>query len=299
MKDTMNKILKWVGIILGCAAILIPLGIAVTFMGNPVSALLAQGSSRRYLEENFPDRDFQIAKSGYNFKTGNYYAYIQSPSSQDSHFTVYFDGWGRYQYDTYDSVVNRSTTLSRLDEQYRELVKSALPYEGSPFDISIAFGELKVAELYEVYSYTDVHGNVQTYTLDKGYGLQRSQLVLDGEYDIFALGRDYGSICLYIHDPEVTTQRAAELLQEVKAYLDSQGVPFHAIDFQLCEPRNEDGQNVGKQITLFQFLCSDIREDGLPERVEQHWLIAQEHFAIQDGIKANEDPLFIEKFEIS
>ena len=299
MKDTLNRILKWIGIVLGCAMILIPIYIAVAFFGNPVSAILAHNSSRRYLAENFGDTDFQVVKSGYNFKTGDYYAFIESPTSQDSHFTVYFNGWGQYRYDTYESVTDRYTTLSRLDTQYRELVDSALPEDGSPFDISIAFGELKVAGIREVFSYTDANGDTKTYTIDKEYGIDRASLELDGQYDILALGRDAGCITLYIHDPEVTTKRTAELLLDVKDYLDRQGIPFHAIDFHLCEPRNEQGQNVGKQISLFDFLYSDIYEEGLIDRVEQHWRIAQEHYAIQDGLKAETDIIHAEKQEIS
>ena len=71
----------------------------------------------------------------------------------------------------------------------------------------------------------------------------------------------------------------------MKAYLDEKDIPFHAIEFHLCEPRNEEGQNVGQQITLYDFLYSDIYEDGLLNRVAEHWEIAREHHAIQDGEK--------------
>lgn len=293
MNDTLNKILKWIGIILGCAMILIPLYIAVVLFGNPVSAILTHNGSQQYLEEHFADTDFQISKTGYNFKTGSYYAFIASPSSQDSYFTVSFDGWGRYRYDTYENVINRTTTLSRLDTQYHELVDSGLSEEGTPFDISIVFGELKVAGTQEIFSYTDTNGDTKTYTIEKDYGLDRSNLELDREYDILALGHEAGRIVLYIHDEEVTTERAAALLLEVKAYLDLQGIPFHAINFNLCAPRNEQGQLIGEQITLFDFLYEDIYEEDLHLRVEQHWLAAQEHFAIQDRLKTMEDPLYV------
>lgn len=287
----MKKFVKWLCLIFSIAIVAIILWFAFAFLGNPVSWTVARINTSRYLEKNFGDSHFQVNKVGYNFKTGSYYAFIDSPASQDSYFTVYFDGWGRYKYDTYENVVDKTTTLSRLDEQYRTLVKTGFPYDNGKFDVSIVFGELRVARITEIYTYTDENGNTKEYTLDKNYGFDRSLLELDKEYDIAQIGRDCGSICLYIHDPEVTVERAAELLLEVKAYLDEMGIPFHAIDFNLCEPRNENGQMVGEQITLFDFLYSDIYGDGLVDRVREHWEIAKEHHAVQDGLKSK--PSFI------
>jgi hypothetical protein len=83
----------------------------------------------------------------------------------------------------------------------------------------------------------------------------------------------------------VSVERAAEVLLEFKAYMDEQDLPFHAIDFTLCEPRNAEGQLVGQQITLLEFLYSDIYEDGMIDRVHTSWNITQEHYALQDGLK--------------
>lgn len=265
------------------------------FFGNPISGALAKSSAKRYLKENYAESDFEISRIGYNLKTGGYFAFVESPSSQDSHFTLYFDGWGRYEYDTYDNITSYTTTFSRLHEEYWNLVKSKMPERIGNHDVSIGFGELKISGIIEIYTYMDENGNTVEYTLDKDYGLDRSILELDAEYDIIKLGSDHGCICLYIHDPEVSVDRAAELLLEVKACLDEQGVPFHAIDFSLCEPRNAEGQMVGKQITLYEFLYSDIHEDGLLQRVEASWKITQEHHALQDGLKTKSEYISTEE----
>ena len=101
-----------------------------------------------------------------------------------------------------------------------------------------------------------------------------------------------------VYDKEVTVQKAAELLLQVKAYLDAQCIPFHAMDFDLCEPRNADGQLVGDQISLFEFLYSDIYEDGMIDRVQLYWNITQEHYAIQDGEKVNAELNYLEEFSV-
>lgn len=270
--------------ILFCAAIILTaLYFTFAFLGNPVSWLLAKNGSTQYLEENFSDTDFVISKVGYNFKTGGYYAKVDSPSSQDSYFTIYTNGWGQYEYDTYESVTNGSNTLSRIDREYNALVDGVLAKGIYPFDTSIVIGELRIAGLTEVFSYTDENGDIQHYTMDKEYGLNRSELILDKEYDTHALGAAHGHIVLYVHDPVVSIERAVELLLEIKEYLDESKVPFHAIDFHLCEPRNEEGQMVGDQISVYDFLYSDIHEEGLTDRVQENWDAVQKHHAIQDA----------------
>ena len=259
--------------------------IAFAFFGNPISYLLAKKNARSFMEENFGDSHFQVTKVAYDFKTGSYYAYVDSPTSQDSYFTIYFDEWGRYRYDSYEDITNNHTTYYRLSNQYWDLVRENASDRNSQFDISIYFGDLRVKDIYEIHSYTNEDGETVEYSMDKDYGLDRAILELDKEYDIYQLGRNCGCITLYIHDPDVTVNRAAQLLMEVKDYLDTRNVPFYAINFNLCAPRNEEGQLVDEQITLFDFLYSDIYEEGLVERVQESWDQTQWHYAIQDKEK--------------
>lgn len=282
----MKKFTKWLSVVLLVAVFAFMLYVANAFFGNPVSYLLAKKNASQFMEENFGDSHFQINKVGYDFKRGGYYAFVDSPTSQDCYFTIYLDEWGRYYGDSYEDVTSKYTTLSRINNQYWDLVRDNATDINSRFDTSIYFGDIKIVGVYEIYTYTDENGEAKEYTLDKNYGFDRSLLELDKEYDIYQIGRDCGKICLYIHDPEVSVERAAQLILEFKAYLDEKDIPFHAIDFHLCEPRNEEGQNVGEQITLYDFLYSDIYEEDLVDRVQEHWDIAKEHHAIQDAEKA-------------
>ena len=265
------------------------------FFGNPVSSALAKSTAKRHLEENYPEADFKIIKVSYDMKSGGYNARVESSSSADSHFIISMDGLGRYQDDTYECITNGSNTFSRLHQEYWDLVRAKLPYDH--FSIDIGHGELRAAGTYEIFDYTDENGEHRHYTLTKDYGLDMSTLVLDGEYDIMALGRDHGSLCIYIQDEEISVERAAEVLLELKTHLDEQGLPFYAIDFTLCAPRNEDGMREGPSIRLIEFLYSEIYEEGLIDRVAHSWNITQEHYAIQDGIKAEAQlviPCFID-----
>jgi hypothetical protein len=236
-----------------------------------------------------------IEKVSYDMKSGGYRVYLESPTSIDRHFIIYCDALGRYNDDTSHCITDGSNTYVRLSEQYWDLVREKLPYEH--FDIDIGHGDLRVAGVFEIYGYIDQNGERIHYTLSKDYGLDISTLVQDGEYDILTLGQDYGSLCIDIIDEEVTVERAADVLLELKSLLDEQGLPFHAIDFTLSAPRNENGQKVGPSIRLIEFLYSDIHEDGLADRIQENWNITQEHYAIQDGLIKEAElliPFFIE-----
>lgn len=265
------------------------------FFGNPISSSLAKSTAKRYLEECYPDADFMIDKVSYDMKSGGYRVYVESPTSIDSHFIIYCDALGRYNDDTSSCIADGSNTYSRLSGEYWDLVREKLPYDH--FDIDIGHGDLRVAGVFEIFDFVDENGERTHYTLTKDYGMDISALIPDGEYDILALGREHGSLCIDIIDNEVTVERAAEILLELKDILDSEGLPFHAIDFTLSAPRNENGQKIGPSIRLIEFLYSDIYEEDLVDRVQANWNITQEHAAIQDGLIKEVElliPFFIE-----
>ena len=259
------------------------------FFGNPISSALAKSAAKHHLAKNYPTADFEIAKVSHDMKSGGYHVNVVSPTSIDSHFIIYCDALGRYNDDTSKCIADGSNTYVRLTTEYWDLVREKLPY--SDFDIDIGFGDLRVAGVFEIYDYIDENSEHVHYTLTKDYGLDISALVLDEEYDILAMGRDHGSLNVDIIDEDVTVERAAEVLLELKEQLDELGLTFHAIDFTLCSPRNENGQKVGPSIRLIEFLYSDIYEEGLVNRVQENWNITQEHYAIQDGLKRKSELL--------
>ena len=96
-------------------AIVIPLLIILIFFlpfGNPISDFIVTKRSESYIAENYPDTDYTVEDASYDFKTGNYYVNIISPSSPDSGFTVYSDTKGNIGYDTYeDAVLKKSVEI--------------------------------------------------------------------------------------------------------------------------------------------------------------------------------------------
>ena len=63
-------------------------GVAASFLGDPVSAAIAQKGIDRYLRQQYPHSQLQVKKPVYNFKLGRYTAQVQDPDHVDAHFSV-------------------------------------------------------------------------------------------------------------------------------------------------------------------------------------------------------------------
>lgn len=265
-------------------SVLIVLSIALVpvmfFFGNPLSYLLIPLRGNAYLADNYPDLNVKIEDVSYDPRLG-WSAMAISPTSRDTWFPVFIDGWGNVEGDAYSLVESGSTTADRIAQGYQELAEPVL--EKVPLSVSLSFADLTFKGGQEYYSVPGPDGEMVHYSMEKDYGLDISTLELDAEYDAAALGAKHGRINIYVHDEEVTVERAAEVLLELKAYFDEAGLPFWGMHLNLCEPRNENGQMVGKQISLYDFLYEDIYEEGLVERVQANWDEVQVHYARKDG----------------
>ncbi len=243
------------------------------FFGNPVSYLLAVNSADNYIEENYADYDLEIEKVGYDFKLSGYYAHVVSPSSVDTHFSVYFDLLGRPLHDSFDNVTDGWNTYMRLENEYRSLCEKVLKDVKKNFVSDIDYGEIKNFEYSE-----DYHGKVL-------YGVVLSDLELDYEYDIKEVAKSAGHIVFYYEETELTAEKSAERLLEFKAIFEKHDVPFFAIDFIAQEPKTETNAGNRKEFAVREFLFSDIYEEGLAERLQEAADDLQKYYINEDAKK--------------
>ena len=270
---------KWLRILAGVlgAGILLTLAVfANALLGNPVSAALARRSARQRLSEAHAGSDYVIEDVGYNFKTGGYWVHLRSPSSPDGAFSVYADGLGRYQYDTYEyAVVRRGNTARRLEAAYRAAGDAVFDDPSFPFDTDIEYTEL-------------VFGDS-----DYPYAIPPEELEPDADYDIAALGARAGRLVIYFTDEDVSPERLSELLPAVKARLEAAGVPFRAVDAVLRRPKPEDGSPWSEeQINILDFPAEELEPRGLAERIAEADAQAKAYYAKLDEENAK---LFAEK----
>ena len=243
-------------------------------VGNPVSKWLATSAAQKRLAEVYTDKDYEVERVTFSFKDGNYHAFIVSPSSPDSEFSMSLNWKGQLRWDSYeDRVLSGENTAARINKEYRAATEAVFTSPAFPYYTHIEFGDIE----FNSREWVDVDDL-------PAYALYTEDLVLDQVYDIRELGKAAGHLVLYVYDEDVSVEKAAEILLEVKHLMDAGGVSFHAIDLVLEYPKPEDDspRKEGRVETM-EFLYDDIYEKGLVERVDAANEAAIAHHAKMDA----------------
>ena len=274
-----KRILKIVAFVFAIALIVGVCVFANALVGNPISKAMATNTAEKHLEENFADNDFEIERVSFSFKDGYYHAFIYSPSSIDSDFTILVDMWGKLRYDTYeDRVLSGGNTADRISRDYRAVVDKVLDSQAFPYNEHIGYGDFDF--------YPRVH--LEEYSVPD-YALITEDLTLDAFYDVNELGAKHGKLTIYIDDDTVSYERLAEILLDVRRIFDDSGVKFYVIDCVLEYQKNEDSSKKQEgRVEVREFLYAYIYEDGMVERVKASDEAAKAYYAEQDAEKLKE-----------
>jgi len=274
-----KKILKIAALVVALALIVGVCIFANSLVGNPISKLLATNTAKQYIKENHPDMDYQLDGVTFNFKFVCYNAYFTSPSSPDSSFTLMLGMDGKIVQNYYEAhVIERGNTARRLEEEYRAAVGKVLDNPSFPYNSHIDYGELQFIQE----EYRNAEGVPP-------YALITNELELDGIYDVNELGAKAGKLTIYVYDDTVTVERLAEIILDIKGMLDDAGVRFYVMDCVLEYPKPESGEWKQGRVEVMEFLCSDIYEEGLVERVQASNDAAEDYYDEMDAIKKEEE----------
>lgn len=269
----MKKAVKAILITLAILIVGVILWFVCAFFGNPVSYFLAKNSADDYIAENYTEYNLEIEKVGYDLKSMGYYAKVVSPESIDTHFSVYFDLLGRPVGDTFGSVTDGWNTSMRLENEYRALTDSIEEEIKKYFVTDIFYGEIKTSDFAD------------DYCGKEPYGILPSELILDYDYDINEVGAKAGHIVFYYDETELTADKSAIRLLELKRIFDEKGIKFYAIDFIAQEPKTEDNAGSRKEFAVREFLYSDIYEEGLTQRLQEAADDLQNYYSAEDEKK--------------
>ena len=274
-----KRILKIAAFVFAIALIVGVCVFANALVGNPISKAMATNTAEKHLEENFADKDFEIERVTFSFKDGYYHAFIYSPSSIDSDFTILVDMWGKLRYDTYeDRVLSGGNTADRISRDYRAVVDKVLDSQAFPYNEHIGYGDFDF--------YPRVH--LEEYSVPE-YALITEDLTLDAFYDVNELGAKHGKLTIYIDDDTVSYQRLSEILLDIRRIFDDSGVKFYVIDCVLEYQKNEDSSKKQEgRVEVREFLYADIYEDGMVERVKASDEAANAYYDEQDAEKFKE-----------
>ena len=274
-----KKILKIAAFVVALALIVGVCIFANSLVGNPISKMLATNTAKQYIKENHPDMDYQLDGVTFNFKFVCYNAYFSSPSSPDSSFTLMLGMDGKIIQNYYEAhVIERGNTARRLEEEYRAAVGKVLDNPAFPYNSHIDYGELQFIQE----EYRNAEGVPP-------YALITNDLDLDGIYDVNELGAKAGKLTIYVYDDTVTVERLAEIILDIKGMLDDAGVRFYVMDCVLEYPKPESGEWKQGRVEVMDFLCSDIYEEGLAERVQASNDAAGVYYNEMDAIKKEEE----------
>ena len=276
MKKRILKIAAFVFAI----ALIVGVGVfANALVGNPISKAMATNTAEKHIEENYADKDFEIERVTFSFKDGYYHAFIYSPSSIDSDFTILVDMWGKLRYDTYeDRVLSGGNTADRISRDYRATVDKVLDSQAFPYNEHIGYGDFDF--------YPRVH--LEEYSIPE-YALITEDLTLDAFYDVNELGAKHGKLTVYIDDDTVSYERLSEILLDIRRIFDDSGVKFYVIDCVLEYQKNEDSSKKQEgRVEVREFLYADIYEEGMVERVKASDEAANAYYDEQDAEKLKE-----------
>lgn len=263
MKKGSKKLMSLLLKIVGAAALCVALFFVNAFAGNPVSAVLARVSAYRYVAQEYGHLDLNIDKIGYNLKDINYYAKVSSPTSIDTHFSVYISMLGQVERDTYESVTNKHNTFERLNREYYDLVKSVKTAETFPYEVRTCSGGL----------WGSSHGFLD-------YGLPREELVLDGVYDMREIGAMHGGINVSVTDEDVSISRGCEILKDLAGRLERSGISFYAVDFTLSHPVDKE-----KALLIVDFPAEYLNAPDMEEKLRENYMCTMEYYGEEIVLK--------------
>lgn len=265
-----KRIWKITAMLAAIALILGLLWFGESLVGNPISKQLAQKAAREHLETVYPGTDFVLEEVVYSFKDGGYYTNVNSPSSEDSTFTLAFNHWGKFRWDSYeDRVVQRENTARRVEKEYWQLADQVLSQMESYDPEGIQHGKLEL----------DCRK-----ALENGdccpYSMAIEDLELDRVYDMGELGAQCGTMIYYVETNDITPEHAAQLMLEIRRLMDQAGVGFRGLNLVL-EPLKENGPR-GTYLRVEAFPYEDIYEEGLEERLLEAHLRLEEQYATME-----------------
>ncbi len=260
------KICKIIAAVIAFAMIAVLAYFAFALLGNPITYGIVKSKAKKYVAENYAAEGYVLTDVSYGFKFGEYLADVEKPGSEDCRFTVFYGTLGKFSRDDYENIENGSNVQRRLNMRYRELCDTVLESAAFPYSSDISFGDL-------VFKRDDGQDFYQT-----EFGLPASILKPDALYDIPELGRQAGRLTVYVDTEDVTSEKAAEVLLNIKKVMEQGGAPFYAINLKLEAPD-------GMYCELVNFLAADIYEDGLVERVNANIQKMEELKAIQEQMK--------------
>lgn len=228
--------------------------------GNPFSKMVARADAEKRISRQWPELDLKVADVSYSFKTGGYIVQVESDTSIDTRFPLYYDSFGRGEMSGTLDYWRHRNAADRAGRQYRALCEELLAeFETDP--AAFAYGDLEFD------------------------GTDWAQP--DAAPDVAALGRAGGELTVYLTDDRLNAEAAAQWLLRLRQAFDTAGVGFARVNLTMMA-----GHTVGDSFESVHLLGVDyeeITEEGMAERAQRYMDDAAAYFAAADAKNAAPD----------
>ena len=193
--------------------------------GNPISANLAQKAVEKHLEENHPE--YEIKRQWYDWVNGNYCAEAWIPGSEDCIFDMTLNHFGYIIHSGYEyTVANNFNTFLRAGRMYSEMCEPVIDkftHESErPEGVAHhgSFGGADILGVSEEVYMQPPFENDKVYTKE----------------EIDDLAAVYGNVFIYLRQlptSDITAEKLADTILQVKKEFDSNGIKFNKITVHL------------------------------------------------------------------
>ena len=176
-QDTVKVVKRTIGLVLILAAAMGIAGILLEFFGSPWGASGAQKAAQAYVEQTYPEQEFQVDKAAYSLSVHGYEARVEHAQKEDVFFTVTVKD-GQIVSDSYQADVReKGNTVRRLEEDYAQMVQQRL--EEADLSVSVRAAvhlertSLEQVQLGMAFSLEDTLKPQDTNFLFMGYSWRR------------------------------------------------------------------------------------------------------------------------------
>ena len=217
-----------------------------SFYGNPVTKIIATSQIRRYVEKNYPDMDLEVSGAVYNFKFSHYASHVQSRSSIDTSFSVYWRK-GKLE-DSYQvDVVKHYKTFQRLQKELSDITEETIGREFR-YKTSILFADIdKRLENYSDSLTLDMPLNTATIPLPT-------------------------SLIIYFYDDKIDYEEFAQRLLELSEIMERNQIRIDYYTVVMSKTLEEDEKPLVSEenIHLYDFPAERLDSETLADDIREY-----------------------------
>ncbi len=210
----------------------------VNLEGYPWAEYLSRRGAQKYLDRQYPDRDFIVTGSRYEkpwFNPWRMIIFVESQSDPSLSFDMEMDSYTEVLHDNF-ALRQQEKIAEQMDREYDEIIRALLfakeyPYKIESLDTDMNFG-------YTSYS-DDPKGKTNT-----------EDLLIDKKNDIEFFSEYRGEIRMDVVDHEINDESLIKLFYDTKNYLEKNNISFHTLKYKQQGLKRKDDPDRDIEILL-------------------------------------------------